>query len=86
MVDDLYIIDCGKYLTIANGKGKEENHSHISKGNKKKQYEAAKCLINLVETKRIPKSNYFKDSALRLTLDKKYKKRIQEDKKNCAKV
>lgn len=77
MKEKLKAFDCGKYITIVNVKGDYNNHSHITKGHKKQMWKAAKTLINLVEKKRVPKSNYFRESALRLTRDKKYKEKIR---------
>ena len=77
MKDELYLIDCGRYITIVNSNGEHKHHAHINKGNKKKQYRSANLLMDLVRKKKVPRSRYFRQSALRLTLDEKYKRQIR---------
>ena len=60
------IINCGDYFTIANIKGGYDNHCHV------KRKKTAKMLIKLMEKKRVPRSDYLRESAKRCTLDVKY--------------
>lgn len=71
------IINCGNYLTIVNTKGKRENHCHINKGSQNKMYKTANMLIRLVRNKRVPRSDYLRQSAYRLTTDKRYRRDIK---------
>ena len=77
MKDELYLIDCGRYITIVNANGEHKHHAHINRGNRKKRYRSANTLMRLVRNKTVPKSKYFRTSALRLTLDEKYKEEIK---------
>ncbi len=65
-MDDLYIIDCGNYCIVRNAKGKYENHTHI------KKYKTAEMFIKLVRKKKIPRSDYLRESVKRVSLDDKY--------------
>lgn len=60
------VISCGDYITIANVKGDYDNHCHV------KRMKTANMLVKLMKNKRIPKSNYLRESIKRVTLDKKY--------------
>lgn len=71
MKDKLHIIDCGKYCVVANQAGEYKNHTHI------KRYDTALMLITLVRNKRVPKSEYLRESAKRITLDDKYIEAIE---------
>lgn len=71
MVDKLHIIDCGKYCVVSNMQGDYNNHTHI------KKYKTAELLIKLVRAKRVPKSDYLRESAKRITLDEVYRQAIE---------
>lgn len=60
------IIDCGDYYTIANINGGYEDHCHV---NTKK---TAKMLVKLMKKKRVPRSDYLRESVKRVTLDERY--------------
>ena len=66
MADRLIIKDCGKYHTVANIKKKGINHTHVTKER------TAKMLCELVRDKKIPDSDYLRESCIRLTTDEKY--------------
>jgi len=70
-LDKLKIINCGGYYTIVNLNGVYDNHCHI------KKYKTAKMLVNLIMNKRVPKSKYLRESAMRVTIDKKYIEKIE---------
>ena len=69
-IDKLKIINCGNYFTVINLKGEHENHAHV------KRKSTAKLLCKLIKRKQVPKSNYLRVSAKRITLDKKYIEKI----------
>ena len=70
MTDKLTIKqDCRGYVVI-NENGGYGNHAHLDK------YNTCKLLIRLIERKIVPKSEYLRGSALRLTLDEKYREKI----------
>lgn len=76
MVDDLEIKKCydddGEiYWTVCNNNGKQENHTHFV------EYRGAKMFKKLVENKEIPRNDYFKKSAKRVSIDKKYLKTLK---------
>lgn len=62
---------------VINMAGRYENHGHVS------NFKAAKTIIDLVERKIVPYSNYLRHTALRLTLDDNYKadiyRKIEKD-------
>lgn len=70
-VDRLKIINCGNYYTIANINGNQENHCHVNKQS------TAELLCKLITRKEVPKSSYLRESAKRVTLDEKYKEKIE---------
>lgn len=55
---------------IINTKGKYENHGHL------KRLKTAKLVIKLMENQIIPDSDYLKGTILRISLDDKYKEKI----------
>lgn len=64
------------YIVI-NTEGTHENHGHV------KTLKVAKTIIDLVERKTVPYSDYLRHTALRLTLDDSYKmdilRKIEKD-------
>ena len=56
---------------IINMDGKYHNHGHIRK------LSTCKMLIGLIDKKIIPDSNYLRETCLRICLDKKYIKEIE---------
>ena len=64
------VINCGNYFTIANLKGTYDNHCHVERE------KTAKMLVKLMKKKRVPKSDYLRESAKRCTLDLKYIEKI----------
>jgi len=64
------------YIVI-NTEGTYENHGHV------KSFKVAKTIIDLVQRKTIPYSDYLRHTALRLTLDNNYKmdilRKIEKD-------
>ena len=77
MVDKLVISQCfnddgSEYWTVSNANGEYENHTHFA------EYRGAKMLVKLVEKLEVPTNPYFKQSALRVTINEKYKKLIQD--------
>ncbi len=71
MKDKLHIIDCGKYCVVSNMQGSYDNHTHI------KKYKTAEVFVKLVRAKEIPRSDYLRESAKRVTLDDKYIEAIE---------
>lgn len=69
-MDDLMILDCGKYFTIINTKGNYDNHCHVDR------YSTAEMLCRLIRKQRVPDSKYLRELAQRVTIDKKYRKKI----------
>lgn len=65
-MDKLNIINCGSYHTVVNLNGGYNNHCHVRTRN------TAELLVKLVQHKRVPKSNYLRQSAMRISLDEKY--------------
>lgn len=65
-MDKLNVINCGRYHTIINLNGEYENHCHVKTKN------TAELLIKLIRRKKVPKSNYLRQSAMRISLDEKY--------------
>ena len=68
--DKLEILNCGKYFTIVNKNGKYKNHCHVKKES------TAHMLVRLMKKKRVPKSDYLRESIKRTTLDEKYIEKI----------
>lgn len=64
------IIQCKDYCTIANVDGSYDHHCHV------KRYKTAKMLVKLMKKRRVPKSDYLRESAKRCTLDTKYIEKI----------
>lgn len=60
----------GEHIII-NTKGVYENHGHV------KYLNTCKRLIYWMEHRIVPNSSYLRESALRLSLDKKYKDKIR---------
>lgn len=78
------ICDCGNYYTIENTKAHDFDnyHTHITKkqGNnisEKKQKSTCKLLIKLICKKTVPNSAYLRESAKRLSRDKRYIRNIE---------
>ena len=70
--DDKYkILKNYSGCVLINKKGKYKNHGHFRKK------ETCFLMIKLMEKKEVPKSSYLRESALRISLDEKYKKNIQ---------
>lgn len=72
MVDDLHIIKCNGYFTVVNKTyhAEREQHSHFNK------MKGALMLKRLVERKEVPRSPYYKESALRVSINEDYKNKI----------
>lgn len=72
------IIDCGGYFTIINTSGSYRHHTHLNyvRKNKWKVYDTCKMLTRLVKRGQVPKSDYLKECAVRLTTNKVYKLRL----------
>ena len=64
------IIQCKDYVTIANINGEYKNHCHVNR------MKTAKMLVKLMRKRRVPKSNYLRESVKRVTLDKRYIEKI----------
>lgn len=81
------IYECNEYLLVVNVNGRLENHSHFSiKGrNKKKVLDTCNMLIKLIEHRRIPRSDYLLQSAIRLTTYKRYKAKLLKEKERRLK-
>ena len=83
MVDCIYIKDCGNYITLSNINGNYENHAHIiitNPNSKAKRYEAfgkANVLKKCIEKQQVPKGKFFRNCALRITINEKYKSTIK---------
>jgi hypothetical protein len=80
-VNNIYkILRFKRYYLIANTQGSYSNHTHIKVRSRtgEKEYKVCKTLVGLIENKRIPKSNYLLQSAIRLTLDEEYKEQLLE--------
>ena len=78
MIDKLEISKCfnddgSEYWTVSNVNGEYENHTHFT------EYKGAKTLKNIVERGEIPIKPYFKQSALRVTINPSYKKLILKE-------
>lgn len=58
-------------VVLINTKGTHENHGHL------KRLKTAVMMINLIERKIIPKSNYLRGTALRVSLNERYKRDIK---------
>lgn len=72
--------DLGNELLVVNTKGEYRNHAHLTKDCANKgsiKLSTAKTLIDLILKRKVPKSDYLKVSALRLTTDFKYKNKIE---------
>lgn len=67
-----------KYYLVSNTDGEYKNHTHIKVKSRtgEKEYKTCKTLVYLVENKRVPKSNYLLQSAIRLTLDEGYREHL----------
>ena len=65
------IINCGKYYTVINTNGDYANHAHIKTKN------TAELLCKLIRNKTLPNSSYLIDSAIRITLDEKYRHELE---------
>lgn len=63
------------FYTIKNINGKDEHHAHF------KKYSIACSVLSWVYNKKIPKNEYYVRSCLRLTVDKTYKERLENNKK-----
>lgn len=77
MIDKLEISKCynddgSEYWTVSNVNGEYENHTHFT------EYKGAKMLKKIVERKEIPINPYFKQSALRVSIDLSYKNLIKK--------
>lgn len=70
-MDKFNIIDCGTYFTITNINGSYSNHCHVD------TKDTAEMLVRLMRKKRVPRSHYLRQSAMRVTLDNKYKIEIE---------
>ena len=64
------IIDCGDYQTIVNVNGEYHNHCHVNRRS------TADMLVRLMKNKRVPRSDYLRNSVKRVTLDQKYIEKI----------
>lgn len=75
MKEDVHVINCGGYWTVINKNyyASRNNHSHF---NKRK---AAYTLKTLIGNKIIPKSPYMIESALRVSIDREYKRCIKRE-------
>lgn len=62
--------DNGRGCVLINTAGKYENHGHI------KRLRTAKMMIDLIERKIVPKSDYLRVTALRVTTDENYRQAI----------
>lgn len=76
------IMDCGSNYVIENKKANDFDnfHTHINKKKKMKHKpkdSTCKMLIKLICNKKIPKSNYLRQSAMRISRDEKYIQNIQ---------
>lgn len=69
--DRLNIIDCGNYVTVVNINGSYDNHCHVD------TYDTALMFVKLVEKKRVPDSDYLRESALRVSINPKYIQKIE---------
>ena len=69
--DKLKILNCGNYFTVVNLRGEEENHSHV------KTFDTAELLVKVILRKQVPKSDYLRESARRVTLSERYKEKIR---------
>ena len=74
------VIRFKRYYLVANTDGNYENHTHIPVRSRtgEREYNVCKHLILLLESKQIPRSKYLLTSAIRLTLDEKYKEQLLE--------
>lgn len=69
-----YIIieeDNGRGCVLINSSGTYKNHGHI------KRLETALMMIRLIERGIVPKSNYLRGTALRVSTNEKYKAKVQ---------
>lgn len=66
----LVIEEKNKGVILINTTGTYCNHGHL------RTLSTAKMMINLLEKKTVPKSDYLKETALRISLDEKYKNEI----------
>lgn len=75
MVDDLHIINCGRYYTVVNKShyAKYKHHTHFN------HIKGAKILKKLVEREIVPYSPYLAESALRVSINEDYKNKILEE-------
>lgn len=66
------------YYLVANTEGEYKNHTHIRVKTRtgEKEYKTCKMLVGLIENKRVPRSGYLLQSAIRLTLDEEYKSQL----------
>lgn len=65
------VIESKKGHVLINMDGKYENHGHIRK------LDTAKMVIKLIKTKKVPDSNYLRQTVLRVSLDEKYKAKVR---------
>lgn len=63
----MVIEEDNKGVVLINTAGVYSNHGHL------KSLKAAKMMINLIERRIVPKSDYLKETALRVSLNDKYK-------------
>lgn len=72
------IIDNGSYFTIVNVKADDFNnyHTHINKKGKGKR-DTCELLIRLVCSKKVPRSEYLRTSAKRISRNEKYIEKIE---------
>ena len=71
MRDKLILVKCSKDYVVVNANGERANHGHF-----KKRCTANK-LIKLIQKQIVPDSSYLRESVLRITLNRKYKERVE---------
>lgn len=59
-------------VVLINTEGKYENYGHL------KRLETALMMINLIERRIIPKSNYLRGTAIRVALDERYVQAVKD--------
>lgn len=74
------VYDLGDELLVVNTSGAYRNHAHLTKEYVNKgslRLGVAKTLIDLVIKQKVPRSDYLKVSALRLTTSKTYRAKLE---------
>lgn len=79
--DEYVVVPVGENLLVINtNKVFKEGHTHV------KEMKIARLLIDLAISKQLPKNPYYVDNLLRISVDKKYIKELEEFKEDSEDI